>query len=68
METTDIWFASWLHSRNYSIKDFNKLARNKGAYVFEISEDDWKKEKIAFSNSSISRIKSSYTAVRDLLY
>lgn len=68
METTDIWFAAVLRINGYKLKKCRKFERGKGAFVFEISEADWEKEKIAFLNSEACRIKSETTSLKDLLY
>jgi len=68
METTDIWFASWLQARSYELKDFATIARGKGRYVFVITPEKWKEEKLSFSNSEVSRVKTCYSALKDLLF
>ena len=66
--TTDIWFASWLQVKGYKLKDFTVKSRGKGSYTFEITDDQWKNEKLDFSNSEVSKVKTSFSGLKDLLY
>ncbi len=68
MKTTDIWFASWLQVKGYKLSDFTVINRGKGSYSFDISEEDWKTEKLSFSNSDVSKVKTSFSGLKDLLY
>ena len=68
MKTTDIWFASYLQVKGYTLSDFEIISRGKGKYEFDISADDWKSEKLTFSNSDISKLKMNFTGLKDLLY
>lgn len=67
-QTTDIWFAGFLKFKGYKLFDFKVVAKGKGIYYFEISEDNYKKEKIEFINSEISKIKQVMEEIKDLLY
>ena len=68
MKTTDIWFASYLQVKGFKLIDFEVLSRGKGRYEFEITPDQWKTERLAFSNSEISKIKTNFSALKDLLF
>ena len=68
MKTTDIWFAAYLQTMGFKLSDFEVLSRGKGRYEFKISPEDWKTEKLAFSNSEISDIKTKFSTLKDLLF
>lgn len=68
MKTTDLWFAAFLKLKGYKIKDFIVISRGKGQYEFIISEELWKKEKLEFIQSDISRVKQIMEQLKDLLY
>jgi hypothetical protein len=68
METTDIWFASFLKLKGYKLVDFTLIGKGKGKYKFDISSVDWKKEKMEFIVSDISKIKQHMEELKDLLY
>ena len=57
MSTTDLWFAAYLQLRGYICADFEKLERKRCRFKFDISEGDWKKLKVEFLKSDISKIK-----------
>jgi hypothetical protein len=68
VETTDIWFASWLQVKGYKLSDFRTASRGKGSYKFDISDERWKAEKLAFADSDVAKVKVSYSSLRDLLF
>jgi len=68
MKSTDLWFSAFLKLKGYQLIDFEVVGRGKGKFVFEISEQDWKKERIAFFASDTSRLKQAIEELKDLLY
>ena len=68
MKTTDIWFASYLQFKGFQLIDFEVISRGRGKYDFKISPEQWKNEKLAYSNSETSRIKTNFTGLKDLLF
>lgn len=68
METTDLFFAAYLKLKGFELSDYTVLSRGKGRYIFNISEEDYKKQKLEFSNSDISKIKQNCESLKDLLY
>lgn len=68
MKTTDIWFALYLQVKGFKLLDFEVISRGKGKYQFDITPNQWKTEKINFSNSEISKIKTNFSALKDLLF
>jgi len=68
MKTTDLWFAAFLQLHGIKLKDFVILSRGKGQYDFDISEADWKRMKLLFIQSDVSKIKVLMEQLKDLLY
>lgn len=68
METTDIWFASYLLYKGFELYDFEVIHRGKGKYKFNITEDEWKKLKLEFSTSETNAIKSHHLSLKDMTY
>lgn len=68
METTDIWFAAFLKHRGFAIIDYYVLGKGRGKYKFDISSEEYKKQKMLFINSEISKIKQNMEEIKDLLY
>ncbi len=68
METTDIWFASYLQVKGFKLSDFTVMSRGKGSYKFDMTDEEWKKAKMDFSNSEVSKVKTSYSGLRDMLF
>lgn len=66
--TSDLWFTAFLRLKGYDVKDFETITKHKGKYVFDISDDDWKKLKFEFVNHDVSKIKQYFSELRDLLY
>lgn len=66
--TTDIWFASYLKMKGYPVVNFDVLPKSKGRFHFNIKEEDWKKMKLDFDASDISKIKMNQIALKDMLH
>lgn len=66
--TTDIWFASFLKLKGHKVKNFDVMTKSKGRFHFEISEEEWKKLKLEFDASDISKIKMHQIALKDMLH
>lgn len=67
-KTKDLWFASFLLLKGYDVFDYTKLSSNKGEYIFDISDEDWKKFKLEFNVSNISKVKYFQEKLKDLIY
>lgn len=68
MNTTDLFFASYLKLKGYKLTNYKVVSRGKGRYFFEITDEEYKKEKLEYSNSDISKIKQISESLKDLLY
>lgn len=66
--TSDIWFASFLKLQGFEVNNYEIMSKNKGKFFFIIEDDNWKKLKLRFDKSEISKIKLHQIALRDLLY
>jgi len=65
---TDLWFASYLRSKGFELVDFELKHRGKGIYIFEISDEEYKKLRIEFFKSEVSKVKQIMEELKDLVY
>jgi len=65
---TDLYFSAYLKCKDYELVDFELIQRGRGAYIFEIEEDEYKKIRIEFFKSDISKIKLIIESLKDLTY
>lgn len=65
---TDLWFASYLKCKGYELVDFELLHRGKGVYIFDIEEEEYKKMRIEFFKSDISKIKQIQESLKDMAF
>lgn len=68
MVTSDIWFASYLLFKGYSVSSFEVTGKGKGTYTFNIDNATWKELKLEFQGSETSAIKAHHISLKDLLY
>jgi len=68
METTDIWFASYLKFKGFELSGWEVLHRGKGKYKFDISEEEWRRIKLEFMSSETNSIKAFHLSLKDLTY
>lgn len=66
--TTDIWFSAFLKMKGYPVVNFDVLPKSKGRFHFNIQDEDWKKMKLEFDASDISKIKMNQIALKDMLH
>jgi uncharacterized protein YicC (UPF0701 family) len=66
--TTDVWFSSFLIKSGHKISSYDVIERGKLKCYFDLSEDQWKKLKLAFNNSEISEFKQIIDKLKDLCY
>lgn len=66
--TTDVWFASFLLSKQIKLERYEVVDRNKVRCFFNLTDDDWKKLKVEFNNSEIIKFKGYIDQIKDLLY
>ena len=65
---TDLWFAAFLKSKGYELADFELKHRGKGVYIFEIEDEEYKKLRLEFFKSEISKIKQIMEELKDLAF
>jgi len=68
MKTTDIWFASFLQLRGYTVGNFEMVSRGRGCFDFDLNPEEWKEMRLEFNSSEISKIKQIQLSLKDLLY
>lgn len=68
MSSTDLWFCAFLIDKGYQIQKYDIVARGKAKFYFEIEEDEWKKFKLEFNNSDLSKFKMLIDQLKDLSY
>lgn len=68
--TKDLWFASFLMLKGYTVSNYEILSANKikGIFYFDINLEDWTKYKLEFSESDISKVKYFQEQLKDLIY
>jgi hypothetical protein len=67
MRTKDLWFASFLMLKGHEVSDFEPFADGRYFFHFEVSAEDWKKYKLEFHGSDVSRVKYCQERLRDLV-
>lgn len=67
--TTDLWFASYIMSvKGIPLENFELINVRRGKFIFKVEESEWKKLKLDFHNSDISKCKHGQEKLKDLLY
>lgn len=66
--TTDLFFAAFLKLNGFGIADFEVISKGRGRYKFNISSEDYKRMKLDFISSDISKVKQIMEEIKDLLY
>ena len=66
--TTDVWFAAFLQEEGNTIVGLNQITRGKAEFIFELSNEEWTKLKLAFHNSDVARYKLLISQLKDLAY
>ena len=64
---TDLWFAAYLKMKGYILCDYEITGPHRARFVFDISDEDYKKERMAFFKSDISKIKQITEELKDLV-
>jgi len=65
---TDVWFSAYLKYRNFKLINYEVIKRGKARFEFEISSAEYKKMKIEFADSEISKIRSQIEELKNLCY
>lgn len=65
-QTNDVWFMAFLTKRGYKFKDYSRSADKKVTLKFDISDEEWKKMVIEFSQSELSDYKNLVRRFKDL--
>lgn len=69
MQTTDIWFVSFLRLRhNIAPTNWEKNHKGKTTFQFNITQDRWKELKKEFMKDDIIAIKYQIEKIKDLIY
>jgi len=66
--TTDLWFSAWLQHKGYKLTKYDIINRGRARYYFNLTEDEWKQEKLEFNNSDLSKFKIILESLKDLSY
>lgn len=64
--SSDVWFISFLIIKGNKIAKYDVIERGRVKCYFEISEDDWKKHKLEFSQSEVSKYKQTIEMLKDM--
>lgn len=66
--STDIWFVAYLMSQGFTVQEYRVISRGKVECFFEISEQEWKQQKLAFNHSELIKFKGLIEQVKDLAF
>ena len=66
--TTDLWFTSFLQMHDYILVKFEMIRKGKGAYYFDMTDEDWNEMKMKFINHDISKVKQLIESLKDLVH
>lgn len=67
--STDIWFTTYLiEIKGYKLQDYDVISRGRGKFHFDITDQDWKQQKIDFMKSDLAKAKQGQEKLKDLLY
>ena len=66
--TTDLWFTSFLQMHDYILAKFEMIRKGKGAYYFDMPDEDWAEMKMKFINDDISKVKQLMESLKDLCH
>ncbi len=65
-ETTDVWFIAWLMNVGHVIKAYHLTSDKKVSCKFEIGDDEWHVQKLAFNNSELQKYKNLIRQIKEL--
>lgn len=66
--STDVWYIAFLISKGYEIKTYQVINKGKVNCYFDIDDEAWKKNKLEFHSSEISKFKAIIEKIKDLAY
>lgn len=66
-KTHDLWFYSFLRLKGFDAIDYIRIDKGKAEFIFEINDDEWKKLKLEFSKSDISKVKWYIESAKDIV-
>lgn len=66
--STDIWFCAYLKYKGVPLENYEVIAKNKVRCNFKLSDADWNKLKLEFSNSELIKYKVAVEQVKDLAF
>lgn len=65
--TTDIWFAGFLVRSGFPIKSIDNKQKRAGL-GFELSNEEWQKQKLLWSESVDMTIKYTHEKIKDIVF
>lgn len=66
--TTDIWIAAFCLLKGHELRRFEVSDSKRVRYFFDLTEEEWQRLRIEFSNSELSKYKIAIEQVKDLAY
>ena len=66
--TKNIKFCAYLRTKNINPSKVEKIARGKGSFLYDMSDEDWQKHKMEFNNSPLLDYANAIDAIKDLCY
>jgi len=67
-ESTDVWFIAYLMHKNYKIDDYVVLPNRRVKCKFNLTDEQWQKNKLEFNNSELVKFKTLIEQIKDLCY
>lgn len=66
--STDLWLNAYLLLKEIPISSYELVERGKVRLYFNLSDEEWKRLKLEFSNSDFSKMKFMVEKIKDLSY
>lgn len=66
--STDIWFCAYLQLKGVKLNNYQVISKGKVRCFFNVSDEEWQKQRVDFNNSELSRYKILVEQIKDLAY
>lgn len=66
--SSDVWFIAFLMNNHISIKKYEVFERGKVRCYFDLTDEEWQKNKLEFNNSDLVKFKSLIQQIKDLSF
>lgn len=66
--STDLFFCAFLKLKGVGLSSYDVIQRGKISCSYELSDEDWKKNKLEFNNSEFAKLKQIIEQLKDLSF